>query len=142
MELLEIIFISLKLFSASSLIVILLSYFFYKVKSRGRLKPYVRLGIDLASETLEEDEEKIQAANNQFLLRPNKFKIINENKTELRERAFRGDENYSEELQMIQEDIITEETLQYFNEEELDIYKYYSNNTFQPMHKLNLSGLS
>src|SRR5690606_36506942 len=76
MELLEIIIYVLKLFSLSSFILLTMSYFFFKLKDRTRIKPYMLISTDPA--VYEAPEEKPDPEKIKFIRRTRRFKVVNE----------------------------------------------------------------
>ncbi len=131
MELLQIIIFTLKLFALTSAIVVLISYFIFKLKDRVRIKPYMKPTVVEAASlaiqsglTIEKKYEK----------KPKHFKILNEENSFLKERQIRLEK--SNPIKFIQEEYNFNK--KNISKENFNIYDYYSNSNFEPMHKIKL----
>ncbi len=127
MELLQIIIFTLKLFALTSAIIVLISYFIFKLKDRNRIKPYMKqtnidLSTNLAVEPLISNEDKNK-------IKSNRFKILNEEAAIFINQ--KKDINNSNSINYINKNLIP--ATNNFN-----IYDYYANSNFEPMHKIKL----
>ena len=127
MELLQIIIFTLKLFALTSAIIVLISYFIFKLKDRNRIKPYMKqtsidLSNNLAAELSIPNEDKNK-------IKSNRFKILNE------ESAFfinqQKDISNGSSINYIQKNLLAATN-------NFHIYDYYAKSKFEPMHKIKL----
>ncbi len=136
MELLQIIIFSLKLFALTSAIIVLISYFVFKIKDRNREKPFMKSSPDNAHKTgeiiIETKEEEIEQSKT--LPYGKRFKILNENALRIPDKK-PGTVN-SLMPQIIREKISPPQKAMSNNG--FNIYDYYSNSSFEPMHKIKL----
>ncbi len=128
MELIDIIIFTLKLFALTATIVVLLSYFIFKVKDRTRVKPYMRpTKIEPAPiEIKVKDENEIPNPVN------NRFRILNNNEPLLQVKPVRI-ENPKHANKF---NVIEYKGSRRLIEDEFNIFNYYSNRSFEPMHKI------
>ncbi len=128
MELLQIIIFTLKLFALTSAIVVLISYFIFKLKDRTRLKPYMRPTLaDTSAIAIQIEKQNVEKT-------PERFKIINEENSFMEEHGFNSDKlqyknksyNRFSDSNLVQA------------KENFDIYDHYSNSSFEPMHKIRM----
>ncbi len=133
MELIQIIIISLKLFVLLAAIIVLVSYFVFKVKDRKRRKPYSN---SFKEEPIKESPLKNLPSNLNEVPIENKnsrFQVLNMpanfasddiivQKKDFKNQLFNNSINYK----------------QYESNKSLDIYERYSNSDFEPMHKIKL----
>jgi len=130
MELIEIILTTLKLFVLISSIVVLISYFVYKVKDRKRTKPYSEIiHQELSTQPLEIKEDLI--SNKQM-----RFQVLNSED----EPAPYNEVGFLTQKQ-IETKNIPNSPLKYKRKQvnqSFDIYNHYSNSNFEPMHKIKL----
>lgn len=129
MGLIDIIAISLKLFGLTAAIIILLSYFIFKIKDRRRIKPYMRptkiepIPLDVKQEIKE--EEKPKPVNS-------RYKILNDNEQRFQVQPFPK----VKPLTTTNFNIINYKENNQLDEGKFNIYNYYSNKKFEPMHKI------
>ena len=130
MELIQIIIISLKLFALFAAIVVLVSYFIYKVKDRKRRKPYsdistvepVNNPIQIKVEPIENKSGRFQVLNVEmqpFHLADKEFII---KKKDIKNYFSNTSQRYKKNPAR----------------EPANIYDRYSNSNFEPMHKIKL----
>ena len=127
MELLDIIIFTLKLFALTSAIVVLLSYFIFKLKDRTRVKPYMRpTKIEPASIEIKDVEEE----------KPNlvskRFKILNDKEPQLQIKHAR----IAKAKIVTNFNVVDYKGSPRLVEDEFNIFNYYSNKSFEPMHKI------
>ncbi|MHB1686558.1 MAG: hypothetical protein ACYCVH_04185 [Ignavibacteriaceae bacterium] len=126
MELLQIIIFSLKLFTLVSIIVVAISYAIYKVKNSSRVKPYMRPTVvsenKIQIEVDEKISEEIKQANKRFV-------IMNEAQMQQRENGA---------VYYVPAANPQQRPNRQLPAEGFNIYNYYSNSNFEPMHKVKL----
>ena len=125
MELIQIIITSLKLFVLLAAIVVLISYFIYKVKDRKRRKPYLDSPVyNLINQSQQVNEDQIENKNA-------RFQVLN----------FETD-SAADEIILKKKDIrnrFSDNMIKYKQpplKEFSNIYDRYSNSNFEPMHKI------
>jgi hypothetical protein len=128
MELLQIIIFTLKLFALSSAIIVLLSYFIFKIKDRTRKKPYIQTPGE------EESGLSIQVETEDIDKKPKRFKILNESDIFSLEKGL-----HLEKIRQNNDSIHSLRLNKKLNSlDNFNIYDYYSNSSFEPMHKIKL----
>ncbi len=131
MELLQIIIFTLKLFALTSTIIVLISYFIFKLKDRNRIKPYMKQTVPDLSKNFE--VEQLAIKEEKINTRPNRFKILNEEPsiiTNQKQNINKGNSIIYRKNNLIPS---TNNLSNNFN-----IYDYYANSNFEPMHKIKL----
>ncbi len=150
MELIQIIAFTLKLFTASSLVIISISYTVYKIKNRSKLKPHLRpskftatkYAIKFAEpETKEVFEEEIEFVPN---VKPQlkRFKVLNDSE---QNRVFEERPANKRKIK-IEKPVVINELATAGNQKikmttasgDFNIFKFYSQSEFEPMHKLKM----
>ncbi len=128
MDLLDIIIFSLKLFALTSLIVVTISYFVFKLKDRSRVKPFMESNTVETSGTIIKVEQVPVETSKQ------RYKILNnESKSKNQIRIAKPvviNKFVTRPIQKIKE---IEEERKMFN-----IFRHYSKNAIEPMHKIKL----
>ncbi len=132
MELIQIIVTSLKLFVLVAAIVVLVSYFIYKVKDRKRSKPYTNIpAVDIVNQPIQFLQEPVE--NRIIERKPARFQVLNvengpvEDEIILKKKVL---PNY-----------VPASSLKYKQpaiRDAFDIFERYSNSDFEPMHKVKL----
>ena len=130
MDLLDIIIFSLKLFALTSLIVVTISYFIFKLKDRSRVKPYMETNtVETSGTILKVEKVPVETTNK-------RYQILNEetltfNKKRIRIKKPVVINNFTTQpIKNLKED---EEERKIFN-----IFRHYSKNSIEPMHKIKL----
>ncbi len=140
MELLQIIIITLKLFALSSLTVVALSYSIYKIKDSKRLKPYMRPSVPAAPEA--PAAEKLEAnviteedknVNSRFMVLNDELlnSVVEQEVTKNKVR-FKKPEIVNEMLAFAESPSFNRSA----PKGDFNVFNYYSNSLFEPMHKL------
>lgn len=124
MELLDIIYSTLKLFSLLAVILVAISYLIFKIKDHKRPKPYFSLANSIPQENiLDKTLEPIA---------PKKMQILNES-------IYPASQNYHENSEGIVLEKLKVNVKKNFHEgrkeEKLNIFDRYSN-SIEPMHKI------
>ncbi|MFO7447724.1 MAG: hypothetical protein R6W90_15270 [Ignavibacteriaceae bacterium] len=126
MELIEIILYVLKLFSLSSFILLSLSYFFFKLKDRARIKPYMLVNTDPEVYEVPQEKENEDVLNYRKFTR--KFKVINDARiAKVRPNLPEKQHYYKPKMQVVPAEVRSS-----------NIYNMYSPATSEPMHKLKI----
>lgn len=76
MELIEIIIYALKIFSLASVILLIVSYFFFKMKDRSRIKPYMLVDNDPSTYEVPETKESADVLN--YKKFSERFQVVNQ----------------------------------------------------------------
>ncbi|HED37205.1 MAG TPA: hypothetical protein ENI76_03040 [Ignavibacteria bacterium] len=135
MELMQIIAVSLKLFIAVSAVLIVISYSIYKIKSRSNVKPYLRPAPTNASKfrikiITHETEEKLPEVH---LASHKRFKVVNEKLNLTYDNSLNKPKLKLEKL--VETNKLSKNKI---SNPEDNILTHYSNNNFEPMHKLKV----
>ncbi len=127
MELIQIIITSLKLFVLLAAIVILVSYFIFKVKDRKRPKPYT------------------EGSSNEPVRQPQHIKVAPVENKQARFQVLNMAANFAADEVIFQKKNFKDQFFgnpinykQIESNKTLDIYERYSNSNFEPMHKIKL----
>lgn len=127
MELIEIIITTLKLFVLFASIVVLISYFVYKIKDRKRIKPYSEVPAYAPPAEINEDHLENKHSRFQILnveSQPEEYVPVNVPMKKQVERNHFS--SYPVEYRRKSAN------------KSFDIYDRYSSNNFEPMHKIKL----
>ncbi len=132
MGLIDIIAISLKLFGLTAAMIVLLSYFIFKIKDRRRIKPYMRptniepIPLEVKQEIkVEENEEKVDTPNK-------RYKVLNDYEPRFQVNPFPK----VKPLKITKFNVINYQENNQISENKFNIYNYYSSKKFEPMHKI------
>lgn len=131
MELLQIIIFTLKLFALASAIIVLISYFIFKLKDRTRIKPYMKPTI---AESANLSLQPVVAVEEKNEIKSKRFKILNEEASFLANRQIVIEKNNT--INYIQKNSLANPSKNL--KDNFNIYDYYSNSNFEPMHKIKL----
>jgi hypothetical protein len=143
MELLEIIIYILKIFSLVSVGMLIISYLFFKMKDRSRIKPYMLVDNDASAYEVPEVEKSGDVLN--YRKFNERFKVLNEERY-INERP-NGDYNSyyrpssGPKAQKMNVYNLPESTINYKpgKNTPTNIYNLYSPATSEPMHKLKIN---
>jgi len=130
MDLLDIIIFSLKLFALTSLIIVSISYFIFKLKDRSRVKPYMEKNtIETSGTVLRVEKVPVQNTNQ-------RYQILNDESLNFNKKRIRIEKPVVINkflTQPIGNSKEAEEERKIFN-----IFRHYSKNSIEPMHKIKL----
>lgn len=144
MELMPIIKASLGIFTIISTTLFITAFLMYKIKSRNRVKPYERkpklFDSSLILEIQDKTGEKSESGTGKH-----KFMVLNENKDYITDKNNMPWKNElyarsSERLIRQINNVVLAPPRKSLNEV-FNIYNFYSNNTFTPMHKLKFNAI-
>jgi hypothetical protein len=128
MDLLDIIIFSLKLFALTSLIIVSISYFIFKLKDRSRVKPYMEPNaVETSGTVLRVEEVPVETSNQ-------RYKILNDETISPDKKRIRIEKPVVINkfiAQQVKNPKEAEEELKIFN-----IFRHYSKNSIEPMHKI------
>lgn len=133
MELIPIIKASLGIFTVITSITFMISYTVYKVKSRNRIKPYLK-DFDEADSVIKLEVLETKVNENEIDEKNKRFKIINENGQKIS-----VEENDDELVRISKPAEISNHQVvvkRHSNNEVFNIYSFYSTNDIRPLHKL------
>jgi len=144
MELMPIIKASLGIFTIISTTLFITAFLMYKIKSRNRVKPYERkpklFDSSLILEIQDKTGEKIESESGKH-----KFIVLNENRDYLTAKNDKlwKNELYAKNPQRSNHqnnNVVITSPRKSLNEV-FNIYNFYSDNTFMPMHKLRFNAI-
>ena len=145
MELIQIIKVSLGIFTFFTAITFIVSFVIYKIKNRNTIKPYERKPVLFDSSLILEvqDTSEENEIPNPF---NKKFEILNENASNNQtNKLFPINSNHK--LGKFENFSVTENSNHFPKpkrspNEVFNIYSFYSNNNSRPMHKLKVKALT
>jgi len=134
MELIPIIKASLGIFTVITSITFMISYTVYKIKSRNRIKPYLK-DFDEADSVIKLEVLETKINEEEIEEKNKRFKLINENGQKIA-----AEERDEEELVRISKptEISNHKVVvrRHSENEVFNIYSFYSTNDIRPLHKL------
>jgi hypothetical protein len=145
MELMPIIKASLGIFTLISTTLFVTAFLMYKIKSRNRAKPYERKPVlfdsSLILEIQDKTGEKIEDGPDKH-----KFMVLNENREFIpakNDNLWKNDLSTKSSQRLIHQhkNVVLTSPRRSFNEV-FNIYNFYSNNIFTPMHKLKFKSVT
>jgi hypothetical protein len=130
MDLLDIIIFSLKLFALTSLIIVSISYFIFKLKDRSRVKPYMEANaVETSGTVLRVEKVQVENSNQRYKILNNNSHSSNKNRLRI-EKPVVINKFITKQIPNPKE---SEEERKMFN-----IFRHYSKNSIEPMHKIKL----
>ena len=135
MELMPIIKASLGIFTIISSTLFITAFIMYKIKSRNRTKPYERKPILFDSSLILEIQDKTEEKKDDILLK-HKFIVLNENKEWKNESQTKNPQSSIKQFNKVGLNSSNKSSNEVFN-----IYNFYSDNIFTPMHKLKFNAI-
>ncbi len=121
MDLLDIIIFSLKIFALTSLIIVAVSYFIFKLKDRTRVKPYMNSNpIETSGTILKIEDKKIEPLKQ-------RYEILNDESISIDKKHIRMERPVV--IKKILSNTVEDRKLS-------NIFSHYSKNAIEPMHKI------
>jgi hypothetical protein len=144
MELIEIIIYALKIFSLVSVILLILSYFFFKMKDRKRIKPYMLADSDPSAYETPEAKESGDVLN--YRKFSERFQVLNEKRYAMEPQYERNGSFYkpSSGAGLPKHNVYnlpaSDSYYKHNKNTPTNIYNLYSPEASEPMHKLKING--